>query len=227
MQDIKEIDICLKPTWFLDSDEKIVSEFARSAASGAETETEIAVRLYYAVRDEIRYDPYNIEMTQRAFRASTIISRKYGYCVAKAIALVAAARSLGIAARLGFADVRNHLTTERLKRLMKTDLFIFHGYSEIFIGGKWVKATPTFNLSLCERFGVKALEFDGKSDALLHPFDSHGRKHMEYVHDHGPFTDVPYELIMEMFRKHYPIYFSREPLSGNFENEAAESKAAG
>ena len=174
------------------------------------------------MRDEIRYDPYRIELTPDAFRASTIIKKGYGYCVAKAIVLCAAARACSIPARLGFADVRNHLTTERLKELMKTDLFIFHGYAELFIEGKWVKATPTFNLSLCERFGVKALDFDGTDDALLHPFDRAGHKHMEYVKDHGSFADVPYDLIVEMFRLHYPVYMETDHHpAGNFEKEAS------
>jgi transglutaminase-like putative cysteine protease len=212
----------LKSTAFIDCDSAAVREFAARAVEGIAAERQKAVRLFYAVRDEIRYDPYRIELTPDAFRASTILKKGYGYCVAKAIVLCAAARACSIPARPGFADVRNHLTTERLREFMKTDLFIFHGYAELFVEGKWVKATPTFNLSLCERFGVKALDFDGTDDALLHPFDRAGHKHMEYVKDHGSFADVPYDLIVEMFRRHYPGYTDTDHRpAGNFEKEAS------
>lgn len=215
------MDDNLKATFFLDSDSDTVREFAK-AAEGAATDREKAVRLFYAVRDGIRYDPYRIGFKREDFQASAIIKKGYGYCVYKAIVLCASARACGIPARVGFADVRNHLTTERLRELMKTDLFIFHGYTEMFVEGKWVKATPTFNLSLCERFGVKALDFDGVNDALLHPFDSRGQKHMEYVNDHGSFADVPHELIVEMFRRHYPVYEEVDwNKTGDFDKEAA------
>jgi transglutaminase-like putative cysteine protease len=215
------MDEYLKSTFFLDWESDTVREFAREAAGKNTAVRRKAINLFYAVRDEIRYDPYNIDLSRGGFRASTIIKKQYGYCVAKAVVLCAAARACGIPSRLGFADVRNHLTTERLKELMKTDVFVFHGYSEIFIEGKWVKATPTFNLSLCKRFGVKALDFDGMHDALLHPFDSKGQKHMEYVKDHGSFADVPHELIVEKFRTHYPMYFEKKELAaGDFEKEA-------
>src|SRR3990167_7232802 len=50
--------------------------------------------------------------------ASACLARGSGFCVAKAALLAAAARASGIPARVGFADVRNHLTTPRLRRLM-------------------------------------------------------------------------------------------------------------
>jgi len=223
MQKTEEREIYLQPTPFIDSDSEATRAFAETAAASASTETEKAVRLYYAVRDGIRYDPYRIDLTRKGLKASTILSRGYGYCVAKAIVLAAAARSLGIPSRLGFADVRNHLITERLRQLMKTDDFIFHGYTELCLDGRWLKATPTFNLDLCNRFGVKPLDFDGKTDALLHPFDAKGNKHMEYTCDHGHFADVPYERILTIFRTHYSFYFEQKDFkAGDFEKEAME-----
>ncbi|HOO00849.1 MAG TPA: transglutaminase family protein [Syntrophales bacterium] len=217
-----DLSAYLRPTWFIDSDSPEVREFSRNAVGSAATPEEKAKLLFYAVRDGINYDPYRIEFTPEAFRASTILKKGFGYCVAKAIVLTAASRAVGVPSRLRFADVRNHLTTERLRRLMKTDLFIFHGYSEFYLQNRWVKATPTFNLSLCERFKVKPLDFDGVNDAVFHPFDAEGRRHMEYVNDHGSFADVPYERIVEMFRLHYGAYFEvkKETEAGAFEREA-------
>jgi transglutaminase-like putative cysteine protease len=217
----------LRPTYFIDSDESEIIAFASDAVDDKGTLLEKSIALFYAVRDKIRYDPYKIDLEERdAFKASSIISRGYGYCVAKAIVLSAAARAAGIPSRLGFADVRNHLSTERLRRLMKTDTFIFHGYTELFLENRWIKATPTFNLSLCDKFGVKPLDFDGRSDSLFHPYDREGKRHMEYIMDHGHFADVPYERIVTNFRKYYPAYFQAGGMAreDDFEREAAAEK---
>jgi len=189
----------LKPTEFIDSDSPDIQEFARKSIEGAATDREKAVKLYYAVRDGIYYDPYRIDPSRHGFKASTILKQGYGYCVAKAIVLAAALRSQGIPCKLHFADVRNHLTTERLKKMMQTDTFFHHGYNDIWINGRWIKVTPTFNLSLCEKFKVKPLEWDGTADAIFHPFDMEGRRHMEYIKDHGSYADLPYDDIINTF----------------------------
>jgi transglutaminase-like putative cysteine protease len=87
------------------------------------------VSLYYAVRDGFRYDPYRVDTSPQGMRASTVIACGYGWCVPKAALLAAASRAAGIPARLGYADVRNHLATERMRQAMQTDLFIWHGYT--------------------------------------------------------------------------------------------------
>jgi transglutaminase-like putative cysteine protease len=222
----EDLGIYLRPTRFIDSDHPAVIAFSQAATGGAGRDRDRAIRIFYAVRDQIKYDPYCLDLSRDKFKASKVLGKKAGYCVEKALLLVAAARSLGIPGRLRFADVRNHLTTARLKEIMKTDLFIYHGYTEMFLNGRWVKATPTFNLSLCERFGVKPLDFDGEHDAIFHEFDRKGNRHMEYVHDHGPFADLPYDLIMDTFRKHYPIYFTQDEsaLAGDFEAEALRER---
>ena len=212
----------LQPTDFIDSDSPVVAAYARQAINGATTKEEKAIRLYTTVRDGIQYDPYRIDFTRHDFRASTIIGKGYGYCVAKAIVLTAVGRWAGIPSRLRFADVRNHLTTERLKKLINTDVFFFHGYTEFLLGGRWIKVTPTFNSTLCARFRVKPLDFDGEHDAIFHPYDMEGRRHMEYVKDHGLFSDVPYEKIIEVFKTHYGVFFQKEKpvAAGAFDREA-------
>ncbi|HEX5732041.1 MAG TPA: transglutaminase family protein [Blastocatellia bacterium] len=180
-----------------------IVEFARRHAGARPSEVERAVKLYYAVRDQIRYDPYRIDLTTDGMKATTTLSNKHGWCVSKAILLAAGCRSLGIPARLGFADVRNHLSTERMRERMQTDIFYWHGYTEILLEDRWVKATPAFNIELCERFGLLPLEFDGLSDSLYHPFDREGNRHMEYVNHRGTYSDLPLEEIIETFRREY------------------------
>jgi len=222
----ESMQIYLQPTRFIDSDSPEVTQFAGSCIRGAETDIDKAVRLYYGVRDGILYDPYHINFAPEALKASSVLARKTGFCVEKAILLAAAARVVGIPSRLGFANVRNHLTTERLRQAMKTDVFVFHGYTELFLENKWVKATPAFNLSLCQRFGVKPLEFDGRHDSIFHPFDNQGNQHMEYVYDHGQFPDLPYEKMVDVFKRRYPHFFGEggAALDGSFEGEALEER---
>jgi transglutaminase-like putative cysteine protease len=216
----------LRPTEFIDSDSPEIQDFAQKAVGDATTPRDKAVILYFAVRDGIYYDPYRIDPSPNAYKASTILRQRYGYCVAKAVVLAAVLRAQGIPSRLHFADVRNHLTTERLKKMMKTDMFYYHGYNDIWLDGRWIKVTPAFNLSLCGKFKVKPLDFDGVNDAIFHPFDLEGRRHMEYVTDHGSFADLPYDTIINSFLTHYGSqakdYLNQINKNGNFEQEAQE-----
>lgn len=215
----------LRPTHFIESQHPEVKAFARQRSGDAASDREKAVRLFYAVRDEIRYDPYAASLDPEVFQASYTLRRGKNFCVPKAILLAAAARTLGIPARLGFADVRNHLATERLLALMGTDVFVFHGYTELHLDGRWVKATPTFNIRLCEKFGVKPLDFDGEHDAIFHPYDRDGKRHMEYLRERGAFADLPLTEMLEALREAYPHFFDAEGRirrSGDFEAEAAQ-----
>jgi transglutaminase-like putative cysteine protease len=214
----------LAPGEFIDSDDPGVREFARRVAANAADPAEAARRLYRAVRDEIVYDPYVDYTVHDTFRASACLRAGRGFCVGKAALMAAAARALGIPARVGFADVRNHLASRRLLELVGTDEFVYHGYAELFLDGRWVKATPTFNLSLCEKFGVRPLEFDGRHDAILHPFDALGRRHMEYLREHGPATDVPADEIIVAFRARYPRLCVPGGVGGAMAQEAPAGK---
>jgi transglutaminase-like putative cysteine protease len=189
---------------FIDGGDANVRAFARDAAGHVGDDVSRAVKLYYAVRDQILYDPYHFGEARSYFRASDCLRAKRGFCIPKAALLAAAARSVGIPARVGFADVRNHLSTKKLLELVGSDLFIWHSYTELYLDGQWVKATPAFNLSLCKRFGVRPLEFDGRQDSLFHEYDQGGRRHMEYVRQRGHFPDVPCEEIITDFKNQYP-----------------------
>lgn len=211
----------LRPTAFIDSDAPQVMAFARKAV-GRETDPRPrAVALYYAVRDGVTYTPYCDYQSPETYRASAVLAKGAGFCVGKAALLAAAARAEGIPARLRFADVRNHLCTPRLRELMGGDVFVYHGYVELEIEGRWLKATPAFDLALCERFGVVPLEFDGREDSIFHPLDAEGRQHMEYLHDRGSRDDVPLDELREAMARLYPHMHG--PLTGDFDAEAGRS----
>lgn len=211
----------LSPAAYVDSDHPAVQAFAKARAGDAGTPEEQARALYRAVRDEIRYDPYVDYTDLETYRASSVLARGSGYCVGKAALYAALCRAVGIPARVGFADVRNHLATPRLLETVGTDLFAWHGYVELKLAGAWVKATPTFNASLCEKLGVAPLDFDGSRDALLQAFDAEGRAFMRYVTQRGTYADVPAPFLVEEMTRLYPALCSPGGLRGrDMEQEA-------
>ena len=56
---------------------------------------------------------------------------------------------------------------------------------------------------MCDRFGVLPLEFDGTEDAIFHPFDASGQRHMEYIRDRGSFEDFPFDEMIAAFVETY------------------------
>jgi transglutaminase-like putative cysteine protease len=207
----------LARTDLIDSDHPDVVAFARECAQGS-SDRERAMALHDAVRDGFRYDPYRVDLSPVGMRASGVVRRGYGWCVPKAALLAAACRAAGIPARVGYADVRNHLSTDRMRRTMQTDLFIWHGYTDMWLDGAWRKATPAFNKELCERFGLLPLAFNGRDDSIYHPFDRAGNKHMEYVQYRGSFDDMPLDRITADFAITYPVWIAqgRGMQDGNF-----------
>jgi len=212
----------LEPTGFIDSESPAVRQFAERARVGATNPTETAIALFTEVRDSIRYDPYSSSDRPENYRASSVATSTSNWCVPKAVLLTAVARASGIPARLGFADVRNHLNSEKLQAQMGTDLFLWHGYSELLLEGRWVKASPAFNIELCERFGVKTMDFNGVDDALFHPFDEQGRRHMEYVNQRGSFDDLPLDNIMTTFASEYPTWFGSDDATPSNATDAGD-----
>ncbi len=214
----------LAATSLIDSDHPAIIAFARAHDAGASLR-ERAVALTYAVRDRIRYDPYKFDLSPHGMRASTAVTLGYGWCVPKAALLAAVCRAAGIPARVGYADVRNHLSTERMRATMQTDLFIWHGYTDIYIDGHWIKATPAFNIELTQRFGLLPLDFDGRTDSIYHPFDAAGQRHMEYLRQRGSFDDMPLAQLTADFKAFYPVMLKNLG-AGDFEADVARETAA-
>jgi transglutaminase-like putative cysteine protease len=197
----------LLPGKFTDSDHPDIIALAQKIVGNETNDIEQAKLLYLYVRDTFPYDYYNIVLTEEAMKASSLLKKGRGYCVEKANLLGALARSIGIPARFGFADVINHLGAEKLRSILRTNIFAFHGYTELFLNGKWVKATPAFNKSLCQKLGVNALEFNGLEDSVFQEYED-GIHFMEYIHFHGTFDDIPLEYFIQTLRKHYPHLFA-------------------
>jgi transglutaminase-like putative cysteine protease len=194
----------LSPTAIIDSDHNMVIDYAMAAVkNAADDPIEKAVKLYYAVRDVIWYDPYLPFYRPEHYRASNVLKRGRAFCVGKATLLCALGRACGIPSRVGFADVRNHLATKQLLEFLGSDLFVYHGFTEFYLNGKWCKATPAFNIQLCKKHKVIPLEFDGCNDSIFHPYNIDKKQFMEYVADHGTYADIPVEKIVAAWKATY------------------------
>ncbi|MFI7864687.1 transglutaminase-like domain-containing protein [Ectopseudomonas khazarica] len=212
----------LRPGRFIDSDHPRVIEFAERYRGASREPRSQVVALYLAVRDEIRYNPYAFSLDAQTLKASHALLAGESYCVPKAILLAACARHCGIPTRIGLADVRNHLSTPRLLELLRSEVFAMHGYTELYLDGRWVKATPAFNEALCRVFKVAPLAFDGTCDSVFHPYNEQGECYMEYLQDHGQFEDLPEQLFFGHLRHCYPHLFepgAQQP-SGDMQREA-------
>ncbi|MEM6725972.1 MAG: transglutaminase-like domain-containing protein [Bacteroidota bacterium] len=203
------MDLYLQPSYFMNFQHPAVQTFIQESTDPDSSIHQQMIDLYYAVRDGFRYDPYDINLSHTTMQASHIVQRspRKGYCIEKSNLFAACCRAIGFPTRLGFANVRNHIGTEKLEEKMGTDELVFHGYTEVFVNGNWIKATPVFNRELCQKLGVEPLEFDGQSDSIFQEFDQKGGQFMEYLVYHGTFHDVPHDkFLLEMVRT-YPKLF--------------------
>jgi transglutaminase-like putative cysteine protease len=225
MEDLK---IYLQPTEFLDFQKRKVKEKALEITEGLETDKEKAVALFYWVRNNIRYNGFSYFPRVKAnLKASVTLRRKYGFCMSKATLLSTFARAVGIPARIHMVDIINHKISQSFVDLMGSNAFHCHAYAEIYLEGKWVKATPVFDEETCRRGKFyPMIEFDGENDALFATHDTEGNIFVEYIGDWGNYDDVPLEKIDKIFCEKYPKWYpnpdsnvlkpiKKEPLSYN------------
>ncbi len=200
---MEELKPYLAPTEIIDSDHPAIVEFIQKTAGNEKDEIAVACKLFAAVRDEIAYNPRTHFYRKSHYQASNVIERKSGYCVSKACLLCALGRASGIPSRLGLADIRNHGATREVVELMGTDIFTYHGFTEFFLAGKWVKATPAFDRPVYEKHNIPLLEFNGLEDAVFPSHDLNGNPYVEYLKYHGTFADLPLDDLVLAFRETY------------------------
>lgn len=198
----------LRETSFLNFNDPSFDEFT-SAIDSSKSSKEIALQLYFHVRDSFLYDPYHLDLRQDALKASNVLRKKRAWCVEKATVLAACSRKFNIPSRLGYSIVTNHIGIEKLSRYLLKDEIVFHGYVEMFLDNKWVKCTPSFDKNICRLMDVEPLNWNGEADSMFQGFKK-GKKYMEYVYFYGEFEDVPIELMNAEMKKHYPHLFTEK-----------------
>lgn len=198
------LSVYLKETFFYDFSHPFVKEKINLWVDTNKSLKENAIALYYAIRDGYYYNPYKVNFAPEFAKSSNIITRKEGHCLDKAILLISCCRALGIPSKLHLVKVKNHIAVEKLVEAYGTDELTPHAFAELFIEGKWVKATPAFNKGLCTLLNVDVLEFDGQTDSLFQEYDKNGGQFMEYLADYGCFEDLPMAFIVENMKAHYP-----------------------
>jgi transglutaminase-like putative cysteine protease len=204
------MDKYLKSTEIIDWETESVKKKAQELTRGLNTPREKAIAIYYFVRDSIRHNPYAEGFKPEDYKASVILQRGYGYCQHKALLLVALARAAGIPARLGYADVRDHLLSKRFRAMIGGDnLLIQHGYAELYLDGRWVHASPAYDLGTCRKMGFVPVEFDGIHDARDSAYNARGKPHIELVKDHGTYADFPWDFILS-YRQQWVASIGRE-----------------
>lgn len=193
---MQQLNEYLRPAPGIDSDNPDIERKAGELCGSLKDIADKAKSLFYWVRDEIRYTPLVPLDALQDYQASKTLERGRGFCVEKAALLAALARSAGIPARVHLADIRNHLIPSRLIKVMGTDLFSCHGYCELYLEERWVKATPAFDLAMCRENRIAPVEFDAKRDGIFRSHNLDGELHIEYIRDRGFYTGVPMDEIL-------------------------------
>lgn len=204
----------LQETLFLDFNNSVFETFL-SKIDETKPQKELAIDLYFLARDSFIYDPYHLNIRSEGLIASKLIGKKRAWCVEKSIVLATMARKFNIPSRLGYAIVINHIGVEKLMNYLRRAEIVFHGYVELYIEGKWVKCTPSFDRTTCRLANVSSLDWDGSTDSIFQEFEK-GKQFMEYTHYYGSFQDVPIELMNAEMKKYYPHLFEEQYLSKEF-----------
>lgn len=192
--------------------QSIIEEFR----SNKLTDKQTAIGVYLKVRDNWRYNPYNISLNPDHYKASHIAKKSDGHCIDKSILLVACLRGLKIPARIHLAKVKNHIGVERFIEKYGTNEISPHGMVDLYLEGRWLKVSPAFNVELCHKCNVAPLDFDGENDSLFQQYDMEGNQFMEYLEDYGYFEDLPMDFIFENFKSNFPAIFEKHGGNGEF-----------
>jgi len=195
----------IESTEFIDSDSKVVRDIVKRIYVGSRSRTEFIIKIFYYVRDGVRYELRLDYFDRESYKASNTFKRGYGYCVQKAIALTALYRASSIPARICFADIINHRLPRKIHEEFKTNLFVYHGYVEAYINGRWIKLTPAFDKETSLKMNIDPLEFDGYNDAILPKYNRDGEKQFTYVKYRGCFKEFSYNDLVREFLKVYPV----------------------
>ena len=145
----------LRTSRLVDLNSEIVMETTNRVIKDARTPREAAIKIFYFVRDEIKYKFVAIPLG----KASTVVKTRTGQCTAKTVLIVAMLRAANIPARFHFADLRTEfvkgLESHLIYKIMPRT--IGHAYAEVYLDDKWIKIDPIFDKELYDLIKKRAV----------------------------------------------------------------------
>lgn len=177
MSDISEnLEPFLKETNYCDYSHSDIQKIARQFKKKYPDKKELAVALFYYVRDNILY-----RVGHWNKKASETLFEGRGSCTNKANLLVALMRVVGMPAGYGLLRVKGReyfgeIVPSFLKKRISKESIHIHAY--VYLKDKWIKCDPADDKKLSENTSYfnpqsKLVDWDGKSNAMLNLDQSH------------------------------------------------------
>ena len=195
----------LRPSAGIQCDHPQVAALAEQITAGARDQVEAAGLLFDYARDTVRYSVHVPFTSIEDYLALNTLKRGAGFCAQKAALLCTLARCRGIPARLVFADIQNHLLSPHLAEIITDGVIHYHTFTELFINGRWLKATPAFDAELSRQEGWRLVEFSPEADALLPATDLSDRPHITYLRYHGWREGMALQEFLEVTAESYKV----------------------
>ena len=199
----RESERFLKPTELINSDHPVIQAKAIELTTGLKSTEEKARRLFYFIRDEIRY-VFRAGQKAEEYPASQVLKRQRGFCTQKAILFCALARSCGIPAGIHFYDIVDYTLPAEFINLLRTNVLYRHGIVALNFNGKWLQYDATLDIALVNRNNLIPVDFSPQRDCLMPAATRTGNKHIEYIRDYGLYSDISYSEIRSWFEQFYP-----------------------
>ena len=170
------IDEFLCPTQMCDSNNPFIITKALNLTEGATTNKEKAMRIFYFVRDKIKYqiNPY-------FSTASRTLNYRHGFCVSKSNLQIALLRALNIPARYHVVNLQSSCLNPFFPNwIVKNfpEIIDHHSICECFLNNTWVACDSTFDKDLIDGAKIKGIlsqdvfsEIDWDGEGNLEIFD--------------------------------------------------------
>lgn len=163
----------LRPTRSCDFTKAIVTNKAREITETTKDAQEKALKIFYWVRDQIKFGISNIDV-----RASTTLKKGYGECGNKTTLHMALLRAVGIPSRmhsvLAKRDVLQGLIPNFVYKKMVP--LVSHFWCECYLDGTWISCESMLDKPLYENLlktekirkdQIPTIDWDGKTDLIL------------------------------------------------------------
>jgi len=174
----EELEEYVKPTYFADSNSKEIQDSLAEILNGVKTPKEAAIKIYYFVRDEIKFATGDVGL-----KASQTLKIKKGPSLLKGSLAIAMFRGAGIPARYRLIDADEKKVKGivdnvsyflfPLYRKLAPDHIILHIIPQVYLNDQWLNADPLFDKGFFDGLknknvevlgNVKSIDWDGTTN---------------------------------------------------------------